>query len=228
MEKELSALVVQQAPSRDPEDPKTVKPLKMLGLSMVAAIAAMALVGASSASASTAICKANELPCSAANTYGSGTQLLADLESGTTAKLLSSLGTVECSVSHVSGETTSGLGASVTGKITGLTFTSCEREGTACEVTVEGLNYPASITFTPGTMNGTLKVEKSRAHVVCGAFIDCTFGGTVSLVAKGGAMGLVEAKEVKLTLVEGFICPSEAKWDANYLVTAPEPLWVSE
>ncbi len=205
-----------------------VKYLKMLGLSMVAAIAAMALVGASSASATTSLCKSNTLPCPEAEEYKSGTVLKASLEAGTSAQLLSSLGTVKCTVSSVSGKTTSGKGASVTGTIEGLTFTSCEREGTECTVTVEGLGYPAAITSTAGTMNGTLKVEKSKAHVVCGSFINCTFGGTVSLVAKGGAMGLVEAKEVKLTLIEGFICPSEAKWDANYLITSPEPLWVSE
>jgi hypothetical protein len=208
-----------------------VKYIKMLGLSMVAAIAAMAFVGASSASAaSTALCKANELPCSTANTYGIGTVIAAELESGTKAVLKSSLGNVECTISTVGGTTTTGLASPLKGNIEELTFEGCTLSGESCtaETVVGSLPYPASLSWIEGTMNGTMTVEKAKVHVVCGFIVNCTFGGTVTpLTVKGGAMGLVEAKEVKITLIEGGICPSEAKWTANYLVTSPEPLWVS-
>jgi hypothetical protein len=205
-----------------------VKYLKTLGLAGVAAIAAMALVGVSSASAATSLCKANQLPCS--EEWGSGTVIAAELEAGTKAVLKSSLGNVECSISTVGGKTTTGKATPLKGNIEELTFEECFRSGQSCTAeTVAGtLPYPASLSWTEGTMNGAMTVEKAEVHVTCGIFINCTFGGTVTpLTVVGGAMALVEAKEVKIPLIKGGICPSEAKWTAKYLVTSPEPLWVS-
>ena len=210
-----------------------MKYLKTLGLAAVAATAFMALVGVGSASAhSTALCKANELPCAAGNVIASGTSITSQLKTGTTATLLSSLGNVVCKKSGVSGKTTSGLGLSVTGNITSVTFTECTRGGENCTVTSPASStnpFAASILVIPGTMNGEFTVTKPRATVKCGIFINCTFGfESVNLEAVGGNPATVLASEVLLTFEEGGICPGESHWDAEYEVTAPNPLYVAE
>ncbi len=202
--------------------------IKMLGLGMVAAIAAMALVGVGSASAhSTALCKTNELPCK--SPLPSGTAITGALESGTTAKLKSSIGTVECKKSPTSGKTTSGLATSVSGSITALKFEECKLGETSCTVTTEGLPYAASVLVIPGTMNGEFTVKNPSATVKCGALINCTFGfESVNLTVDGGAPAKLLAKEERLTLEKGFICPGESFWTATYTITAPNPLFISE
>jgi len=207
-----------------------MKYVKMLSLAAVAAIAAMAFVGVGSASAhSTALCKANELPCSAGNTLGSGAAIKAKLVSGTVANLLNSAGNVECKSSAVAGKTTSGLATTVAGEITSLTFTECKRGTESCTVTVKNLPYKASILVIPGTMNGEFTVTNPSAEVKCGSFINCTFGfSSVTLGATGGNPAKIVASNELLTLESGLICPGESHWDAEYEITEPNPLWVSE
>lgn len=210
-----------------------MKYLKMLGFAAVAAAALMAFVGAGSASAAeTSLCSTNTNPCSGTK-YGSGTVIKSSLKTGTVATLTNPLGNVTCSVSTVTGKTTAASGTPLPGEVTGLTFETCVRDkalgGTeACEVKVEGLPYKSSITTTEKASNGNgiLTVENPKALVVCGTVINCTFSAaTVKLHVTGGAPATAIASEQVLNR-EGGLCPSEAKWDAEYTVSEPNPLFV--
>jgi len=200
----------------------------MAGLAATAAIAAMALLGAGSASA-TVLCKENKSSCGSA--YPVPTNISASLVAGTTAKLVSSLGTVECTVSTSSGQTTT-AGTPLLGLIETLTFSSCKLGKTACTVTTENLPYAASISAS-GSGNGSMTVSSDgsgepRAFVKCGSAIECIFGQTAAtLTAVGGnpAVLKAEAIELKIKKNEGFICPSVAKWTAEYAVS-PAPMFV--
>jgi hypothetical protein len=206
-----------------------VRLIKMTGLAAVVAAVAMALIGAGSASA-TVLCKENKSPCGSA--YPVPTSISASLKAGTTAKLVSSLGTVECSVSTSSGETTT-AGTPLLGTIKTLTFSSCVLGKTACTVTSEDLPFKASISASGGG-NGSMTVSDSgkgepRAFVKCGSAIECIFGQTsATLTAIGSSTAPLlkaEAIELKIKKNEGFICPSSAKWTAEYVVS-PAPLFV--
>lgn len=209
-----------------------MKHLKMLGVAAVAAMGLMAFIGAGTASA-TELCSTNTSPCTGTK-YLSGTSVSAQLKSGTSAVLTSSITTVTCKKSTVTGKTTSsgGKGVAVSGEITGLTFTECTTtNGTACTVNSVNKNYSASIVATGGG-NGTLTVKKGTgagnpgASVQCGFLINCTFtAAEPALSVTGGNPAIAKANAIPLER-SGGICPSEAKWDAEYEVTAPKPLFI--
>jgi len=211
-----------------------MKSLKILSLATVAMALALALIGASSASA-TALCSANEEECAAP--LGQGTVIEAHLKTGTKATLLTELATVLCNKSTTSGKTTSGPGVSVTGVIETLSFSECKtEEGVNCTVgTALSLPYNGSITATPGG-NGKLVVTKGTgggnpgATVTCLGVIECTFRtSSASLNVLGGNPAIAKAEKVELPERSGLLCPSkEAKWDAEYEVLKPNPLWISE
>jgi hypothetical protein len=205
--------------------------IKMLGLAGIAAIAAMAFLGAGTASATT-LCKTSAGAGKCGSVYGVGTKISA---SSTEATLVTSLGTVVCKKSTVSGKTTSagGAGLPVNGSVEALTFSECKLGSTSCTVSAVHLNYTASVAWTSGD-NGTFTVGKGTggapgAHVVCGAFIDCTFTGEgIQLDVDGGSPALVLAKAEPLARESGgFLCPSSSTWTATYTVTAPNPLFVA-
>ena len=212
---------------------KTMKYLKIFGLAAVVAAVAMALVGAGSASA-TALCSANEEEC--ASPLGTGTTVKASLKAGTEAVLVTDLATVKCTTSSTSGKTTSGAGPSVAGVIETLSFSGCKAGALNCTVgSALSLPYNASITATGGG-NGKLVVSKGSgggnpgATVTCLGLIECTFRTpSATLTVTGGNPAVAKAKEVELTERTGLRCPSkEAKWTAEYAVSEPNPLWISE
>lgn len=208
--------------------------LKIFGVAAVAAAIVMALVGASSASA-TALCSLNQEEC--ASPLVTGTAVEASLKTGTKAVLKTELATVECSKSATSGKTTSGAAPSVSGVIENLSFSECKTtSGTNCTVgTALSLPYSASITAT-GSGNGKLVVTKGGgggnpgATVTCLGVIECTFRTpSATLNVLGGNPAVAKAEGIELTERSGLICPAkEAKWTAEYAVSKPNPLWISE
>lgn len=221
-----------------------MKLIKMFGLAVVAMAVVMAFVGASSAmaSGSTALCKAKELPCSAANLYPSGTVVEGK---STNALLASNIANVLCKKSTTTLKTSEALSATgLKGEITGLSFTECADEGTGagCTVTTLNLNYAASLLHTAGTDNGVLTVKNGGkgepgATVSC-PFLKCVFTVEPSLTVDA-ATGTTEATaarvlavgvKLKLSTREGFLeCPKEATWTATYVDTTPAtPIYVTE
>jgi hypothetical protein len=210
--------------------------IKTLGLAAVAAIAAMALLGAASASAHT-ICKSNHPldECPVGDRYTLPVTINSTLVAGTTATLLSSLGNVVCKKSAVSGKVTENTGESVLGKIESVTFEECKLGGTNCTVTTENLPYTAhlllaieSVTEPADLGGGTfqqhyhLVVLNGKAHVVCGAFINCKFGAPEILFRVRPLTTDTDLLVLQELEREGGFCPSTSTWHAQYLLLASE------
>ncbi len=219
-----------------------MKYIKILGLAAVAAMALMAFVGASSASA-TVLCSqtpsGTPAACPTASTYGAGTTITGTAEG---ALLTNNLNPVECEHSETEARITNTGGASstVVGTIEELNFTGCSTTNipiTNCTVTVEHLPYLGEVHWTEGTHNGTLTGLNHGngvpgAKVVCGTVINCRFSAEPTLDVNGGNPASVLANEESLTISGGGllmpICPSTAKWDAEYVATSPTAIWVAK
>ena len=207
-----------------------MKYLKMLGLAAVAAMALMAFLGASSASA-TVLCSKSGLTTTCSKEgkdYAAGTPLDASLKPGTKAVLNASGIIDECSESTVKGSTanTGGAAETVHGEITvaNLTWGKCTAEKT--ETVHAG---QLEIHWIPGTDNGTV-TAKEVAVTVKSAGISCTYGaGTgIDLGTLVGGSPATLSIETEVTVTGGFLCPPKATWKAEYVVTEPTALWVSE
>jgi len=191
-----------------------MKAIKMIGLTALTALLAMAFVGASSAMAeSTSLCSADEVPCSAANQLGSEHKT-----SVGKAKLLTSVGTIECDVLF-SGTIATKLASPLV--ISGsFLYTKCEVGSSACTATEE--NGPSEIKVLKEGHETAKVTGEGLVHVLCAGFIDCTYIGT-NLVgtAKGPLLsaqvpdnGEVSLQEQPLTKVAGsFFCTKTAKLD---------------
>ena len=195
------------------------------------AVLGLALFAPMASAHSTALCKTNELPCSAGNTVASGTEISAELTTGTTLQLLNNLGNVICKKVALTGKTTSGLATTVTLSVTDLTFSEkCKLGAQTCQ-TSEALDspYASTLLYIPGTMDGTLKVEDLKLKFSCGFLLSCAFlyePLTTSL--QGGNPAKITAKEVLTSSTAGVLCPGESHLDAEFQITSPQPLYVSE
>ena len=206
-----------------------MKYLKMLGLAAVAAMALMAF-GAGTASA-TKLCSTNTNPCTG-TVYGKGTAIKTQLQAGTIANLTTSTGNVTCTTSSIEGKTTSGgggTGVPVEGEITSLKFSSCTLDvfgSPSCTVTATGIPTKVEANATSNG-NGTLSTGSAGATVNCAGWINCTFTAPgILLTVTGGNPAHVTATQEVLA-GSGVLCPSEARWDATYEVTAPKPLFLT-
>lgn len=205
---------------------------KLLFATSAAAVIAVALVGVSSASA-TVLCKEKAEVCPAAARYPAGTQIKARLREGTEAVLESSLGTIRCKGSTAAGETTSEFGTPLMGTQNAMTFSECVfGKGTACTVTIEHLPWLVEGTeIEPG--NGFVTVSSGgtgtpQAHVVCGSFVNCTWGAPkMTLDGEGGSPAIERLLKIELVRISGFICPTTTAASAEYEVTEPQPVFVS-
>jgi hypothetical protein len=205
-----------------------VRTIKVLGLGLVAALATMAIVGAGTASATnefTALCKVKQLVCPEASQYKAGTVIKGQLKAGTKAVLTGSL-KVECEASTVGLELTgSALAKTLLGKFTELTFTKC----TTCPKVTAALGA-----FGPphlkniGGLKGLLTVLTPEVFLEsCFGFAKCTVkAAAVELDADTSVEpATVKAVSEKLS-VSGFGCGSEGTWTAEYVLTAPTPIYI--
>ena len=209
-----------------------MKCLKALGLAAIAAMTLTAFPGASSASA-TVLCKtATTSDCASSGwDYPTGTALDASLKKGTKAVLNASGIIDECSESTVRGSTanTGGATETVRGAVTvaNLTWGGCTAEKTE---TVKGGEL--EIHWIPGTDNGTVTAREIQVTVKT-AGISCTYGaGTgIDLGTLAGGNPAVLSISTNVFPSGGLFCPKEQKevtWTAEYVVTSPTPLFVSE
>jgi hypothetical protein len=192
-----------------------MKYIKMLGLAAVAAAALMAFAGTASAT----------------KLYSGGTQKLAGttIESSLTgsASLETTEGTVlnTCTGGSVKGKTSNSEGASISGSIESLTWTGC----TKTTHTIK--NGSLEIAYTSG-LNGSVTGKGSEVTIdgIFGA--SCVYGtgsgtalGTLVGSTTGNATLAIKATVPRIS--GGFICPSQAVWNASYTVTSPTPLHVT-
>jgi hypothetical protein len=205
-----------------------VRHSKIIGLAVVAALAITALVGVTQSGAttsSTVLCKAPELACSAANTYGPGTHIEAVLKSGTEAKLTGALA-ISCKNSTVLGELTTGLGTTQLGIITSLTFSNCN----TCESITSTGHYGSgwiSHLKNLGSLKGSLTVLSPLVLLNnCTFFkISCVASSPeVSLDVDPDGSGGLTILAVNESLNLG-IC-GNGTWNAEYVITLPKPAYI--
>ena len=186
--------------------------------------AALLALGAGAASA-TELCSTNTHPCTGTK-YGTGTSLKAQLATGTTATLTTSIGNVVCTSATLAGKTTTAGSEvnTVEGEFTSETFSNCTLGSTACEVRSSG--FPTFSIFATGGGNASVTVFFFRVWASCGSFINCEFsGGQWSLALTGGNPAHLTASKASMAGINGFFCPKEGLFDATYRVTSPAPLF---
>jgi hypothetical protein len=234
--------VIQQPGGNPPEEEGSqMKIIKMLGLAVVATVVATAFLGASSAAAHT-ICKSNHPldECPVGDRYTLPVEISSTLVSGTNAVLLSSVGNVTCKKSEVKGKITGNTGESVLGEITSVTFTECKLGSTACTVTTENVPYTAHLLLAiekvtePADLGGGtfqqhyhLVVLNGKAHVECGAFINCKFGAPEILFRVRPLATDSDLLVLQELEREGGFCPATSTWHAQYLLLGLEKPGVS-
>ncbi len=173
---------------------------------------------------STVLCKTSSNPCSG-GTYPKGTTIEASLKSGTKSKLKSAfIGEVVCDAASIKGEVTDpgGEGAKVSGTIASLGFSSCNG-------TVTVLKKGTFVIESPLEGNGTLKLEGLETTVEL-AGLHCIYSGPASLSLKGDEMASITGPSSleRTGGRSGALCGKgrEDTWNAEYTITAPEPLYV--
>jgi hypothetical protein len=165
--------------------------------------------------------------CLPLETYPADTAVVAGLEEGTQAQLLSSLGTVTCKSSAIAGKTTAQIGKPLPLEVSQFAFGECKLEilgGKECTVTT--ISLPTSPSFeATGEGNGTLNLTGGETNVHCGIYINCTYVDP-ALAAKGGKPATLSTKETTLTHVGGGLCPETGKLDVTYTVSKPVPAYL--
>lgn len=193
----------------------------MFGLAALAAVAAMAFVGASSASASnnTALCSANENPCSEANQLKS---LHMALTPSTVGKLLNSTANVLCLTVLANG-TVLGLGTAPNGQqihVTEFNINGCGTDSGHNNCTVTATELPLLDLLNEGGNVGVLSALSGKTNIKCTIFgfikIDCTYDGSgLEFEVEGGATGgmLTAEKSPASLIAGGGLCPEESFLD---------------
>jgi hypothetical protein len=206
-----------------------MKHLKMIGLLTLAAMAFAASISVSSAAAgSTALCAANQTPCTSPLGI---TTVTAHLVPGTHFTVSGNVA-VTCSVSKLKGAVLGGTPPSaMLGEITELTASTCS----GC-TKVAALNQPytASLTHT-GAGAGTLTVSAGKKGNPAFTLEGCPFGvhctasaPSVILDITNTTTGTPRVRAVNETLnMSGFGCGTTATWNADYEVTSPHPVYIS-
>jgi hypothetical protein len=202
-----------------------MKYLATFATAVLAALALTAVAGVGAAGAETYLCKATESTCAQANAYGEGTEISAELASGTKSVLTANgnLSIVECASSTVEGKTETAQ--TPEGKLSGLSFGECNN-------TVEVLEKGSIQVHWDAEHNGTLTAKGIRLRVEQSfGSLSCDFGGEIKegLTLTGGSSPKIDVTAtVPLLQGTGIIeCPSSTVWHAEYEVTKPTPLYVT-
>ncbi|MDX6608354.1 MAG: hypothetical protein QOF85_279 [Solirubrobacterales bacterium] len=200
---------------------------KALGLILACAVTAMALLGASTASAeTTALCKKHENPCAAANIYTGHIEAVA-----VNPKLLTSLTTIQCKKALFLGNAL-GLANPLIIHVEKFEFfDDCLTAGEdPCEF--KSLELGLALLLRTGSNLGTLTLHNTKILVSCPMeFIDCVYGGLPIFHMEGSptqeTLATILTNEVLWEHGESVFCPMEAKLDATYKVTLPDPIVIS-
>jgi len=199
-----------------------MKQLKIITLAVVAVAAFMATIGAGSASATlTSLCKAKEtvngIPtCAKANEYPAGTRIHAEREAGTTLRIATPVGVVECTFSTLDAITEQQTAIPLGAIVNALVFGNCHQGPE--EVEVVTLKNNGTLTLTGTEI--TIRWKVSGAH--------CWYDAGHTGVLTGGPMATIDWAGTLTKTGGNLLCPEgNANWNGAYTVTSPEPLWVS-
>jgi len=198
---------------------------KIFGLTAVTAITAMAFLGASSAGAeviTTQLCKNDESLCGA----GNAVTHVHFVSLGSTVKLLSSLGTIECDLLFVGDVLTElVLWQVIHGN---FTYTNCGSPQ---------LGNCTMREVSTSTLIEVMKVVPEEAEVKflyealmeCGSLLHCIYNGTGLLGETKGSLlsGHTTISEQEVHKVAGFLCPSTGRLDLLMGALSTEPIYIS-
>lgn len=211
-----------------------MKSVKLIGLAAIAALAIAAVLGAGSASAAeTALCKVGGTGmspyCPSSERYPSNTKFSATPKSGTKITISTSLATVECSESTISGSTSAESGEPLPLSVSGWTLGGCTlHSGGACTATAaKSSPYSGSLNRTEES-KGTLSIGSGGSGnpgwtVECGSTLQCTYTLEAQF-AFNGEPSSAEFTGSKLSLAKsGFLCGKTNTLSATYTVHSPEP-----
>jgi hypothetical protein len=204
-----------------------VRTLKAIGLILTCAITAVAFLGASTASAeTTALCKKHENPCAAANIYTGHIEAVAE-----NPKLLTNAGTIQCKKALFLGNAL-GLASPLIIHVEKFDFfDDClTAAGSPCEF--HSLELGLALLLRTASNLGTLTIHDTKVLLSCPEeFVHCIFGGLPVFHMEGSptkeTLASIQANEVPWEHGEEMLCPMEAKLDANYKVTLPDPIVIS-
>jgi hypothetical protein len=205
-----------------------MKQLTKLAVAGAAALVLLMGIGAAGASA-TEFCSTNTSPCTG-TMYGPGTKLSGKLTTGKVATLTNSLSNITCAQASMEGQMTTTGGAGLTpisGEVTSVTWASCiTANGTACVAKVTGLPWKLTGEKTGETTFKVVVSNTPGVTVECGGLPTCTYSQTsMTLSGVNGSPARVTASAVGLNVSGGFLCPKSAAYDAEYDITAPNPLY---
>jgi hypothetical protein len=153
--------------------------------------------------------------------YGAGSLVAANLKAGTKWTLSAGFANFTCEEAGLTGKIVNAgggkAGEAVSGDITAFMLGKCSNE-------VKVLNDGSFTAAWTSGSNGTFTAEDLELTVTYGT-ITCTYVlPAASLI--GGAMSSLKP-EVMMKVSGGFLCANPAKLAAEYTVTSPEPLYVS-
>jgi hypothetical protein len=166
------------------------------------------------AAPSPVLCNTATNPCS--SSYGKGTVIEANVNSGVNSILHTANGNVECSEGTLDAEVTSSEG--ISGVITVFNFKECN-----------GVVVVNSAGIFSGGGNGTLNLRQFETTTEFKGF-HCIYTGPASFFLAGGAMAATGGTATlnRMSGRSGTFCGSTASWTVTYTVTKPEPLYMEE
>jgi hypothetical protein len=168
------------------------------------------------------LCKTATNPC-AGGAHAKGTTIEGVLQNGLIINAYA--GDIECRDSSLKGEvTSSGEGSRISIAISTLSFSNCN--GTFHVLVPGKLEIDA-----PSKGNGTLWQDGSRITTVFLGF-HCIFETGMTHIGsiRGGQIGslVINSTVPRVGGTSGVFCGSSAPWAAEYVITAPSPLYVEE
>jgi len=175
----------------------------------------------------TVLCAENVSPCRG-KAYGNGTEVKASLVSKTKSKLTTPYNNIECGKSSLTSKVTS------TGKTIGASVEALTLEECNCEVKVLAkgtLELEHIVSTTSATMKSTGTEVTTKCETIFGP-VHCIYkteatdlgtleGGNPAKIKISGANVPFLATDTRCS--EG---TESAKWDAEYEVTSPKPLFI--
>jgi hypothetical protein len=205
----------------------------MLGLAVMTALMAMVSVGASAAMAEldTALCKVEELPCAKANLVKHVHETTLE---GKKAKLVSSVGTVECDVLLLGDVLTAGLLALAPEPLLisgNFTYSNCFLGGGKCTVKEE--NGPTHVDVLKLAWEEAKVTGEGLVHVECSG-LNCSYNGKELIGHALGPYasnqseknGSVSLESQETNKESGLFCPSTSKLTIT-TTPLPEPVYIS-
>jgi len=176
----------------------------------------------------TQLCKVNQSPCAALNSYPEGTMLEATSENFT---IETTPATFTCKTASATVKTTAGMGNPLPVELTSFVLGSCKASGVgSCSVKTSLLppGLQPVIAWESG-VNGQLNNLAASWEFTCGSgpFYIWTFEApAMSTTLKGGSPATFGFEKAPWVYCKGALCSGGSYLTAGFTVASPKPLYV--